>query len=550
MMAAEITLCLAGEFRALRDGREIPVGELGSRKARLLLKLLAVERGQRVSADRIVAVLWPDEPPRQPVDNVATLVSRLRGVLGPDAIRGDRTGWRLADPPAVEIDLARAAADLAEAQRCATDGAHPLALAAARATIDRLAPGTALADEPYADWAQPARDELDRLLAGARLTGAAAALALSDPATARDLAAAAAGADRYDEEAARLLMRAEAGSGRLGRALAAYEALRDRLATEFGADPAPATRDLHLAILREETPAIALRVAAPGTRSKVAALAGRTQEMARLTAAWTAAAGGTPTMVLITGEAGIGKTSLASTVVALATGTGGTVLEARCYETERSLFLQPLVEAIGRHAATASPGTVRGLVGDGGAELGPLVPELGALVGDVPSPDHISAEIQLTRTYRAITRYLCRLATAPLLLLLDDLHQAGLATVELLHYLARHAGAARLPVLATVRTEEGAAVRSALGDIAESLELGPLDPDPGGGRIARCRAGRRPLPGTPGPDRRSACGSCASRQPARRVRTRWSAGHHPRRSTRPLRRRGRRSPRYPVPVHA
>jgi hypothetical protein len=52
----------------------------------------------------------------------------------------------------------------------------------------------------------------------------------------------------------------------------------------------------------------------------------------------------------------------------------------------------------------------------------------------------------------------------------------GLATVELLHYLIRHAGNARLLVVATVRSEEGAPVLAALTDVAERLELGPLPP--------------------------------------------------------------------------
>ena len=55
---------------------------IGSRKARLLLKLLACERGGAVSTDRIVDALWGDDAPAKPADQISVLVSRMRSVLG------------------------------------------------------------------------------------------------------------------------------------------------------------------------------------------------------------------------------------------------------------------------------------------------------------------------------------------------------------------------------------------------------------------------------------------------------------------------------------
>ena len=69
-------------FRVVRDGIELTDGQIGSRKSRTLLKLLAVERPGLVPVDRIVEILWPNERPTAPEQNVATLVSRLRAVLG------------------------------------------------------------------------------------------------------------------------------------------------------------------------------------------------------------------------------------------------------------------------------------------------------------------------------------------------------------------------------------------------------------------------------------------------------------------------------------
>jgi len=84
---------MLGPFRVGKGSRELVDRELGSRKGRLLLKLLVAERGHLVATDRIVDELWPGGPPAQPAANIAVLVSRLRSVLGPDLIQGGRPGY-------------------------------------------------------------------------------------------------------------------------------------------------------------------------------------------------------------------------------------------------------------------------------------------------------------------------------------------------------------------------------------------------------------------------------------------------------------------------
>jgi len=146
----QVELRLAGTFRVIRDGAVLTDGEIGSRKSRTLLKLLAVERPGLVPVDRIVEVLWPDERPAAPEQNIATLVSRLRAVLGPDLIQGSRTGYRLAARPGLVVDLDAAAA-LCEQAEGKLGGAPAVALAAAERAHELLSTGTAIGDEPYAD---------------------------------------------------------------------------------------------------------------------------------------------------------------------------------------------------------------------------------------------------------------------------------------------------------------------------------------------------------------------------------------------------------------
>jgi DNA-binding SARP family transcriptional activator/tetratricopeptide (TPR) repeat protein len=476
-LSARLTITVAGTFGVTRDGAALADHEIGSRKARLLLYVLASHRGRPVALPSIVAALWGDRPPARPADNVSTLVSRLRATLGPEAIAGDRDGYRLGEAVRVDLDLAQR--HLAEARR--RQPTEPaLARAAAEAAIQ-------LVEAPAAegpDWAEDVRIEAAQIAAAARLIAAETALGLGDPRGAIGQAEAVIAADAFDEHAYRLVMRGQAAVGAPARALAAYEQLRGLLADEFGVDPAPETRDLHLAILREEAgpaPVATGRsdrtaATAPAVQPKPGGLSlvGRDAEIATLTAAWTSAAGGTPALVLICGEAGIGKTRLSREIMEIASATGGVVLTARCYETERSLFLQPIAEALGQHAAHTAPTQLRRLAGDGAGPLAALVPEIDAALGRVDLVG--DPEVQRQRAYRAVTDYLCRLADSPVLLVLDDLHTTGLATVELLHYLIRRAGAARLLVVGTVRSDESATAIEALVELATMIDLGPLAP--------------------------------------------------------------------------
>lgn len=137
----------------------------------------------------LVEALWAGRPPADPDANLATLVSRLRAVLGPEVIAGDRHGWRFVAGPRVELDLEEAT---------------------------RL-PGEADARLP----AKPA-------------------LAHADATTT---------VDPLDEAAWRAVMAAHTAAGEPAAALAAYERLRQTLAEELGTDPAPESQALHLAIL-------------------------------------------------------------------------------------------------------------------------------------------------------------------------------------------------------------------------------------------------------------------------------------------------------------
>jgi DNA-binding SARP family transcriptional activator len=468
-----LTVRVLGPLAVAVDGREVPPHELASRKGRTLLKLLLARRGELVPAEVLAEVLWSGRPPADPDANLATLVSRLRSVLGPDVLAGGRQGWRFVAGPRVEVDLEEAGRLAAEAgARLA--GEPALALAAAERALDLLGRGPFLADEPDADWALPPRREADRLTARCRRLAWDAALALADPARALVHARAAVTADPFDEPAWRAVLTAHAAAGEGAAALAAYEQLRQTLAEELGTDPAEETQALHLAILRGASGAFEPAPTGDAEVRSDGGFVGREGELADLAAAWEGAVEGRPSMVLVAGEAGIGKTRLVQVVAGLAGRTGGLVVQARCYEAERSLFLQPVAEAVRAAALALPPERVGAAAGEAAGTLAELVPELRRLLG-LGAYERAPAELQRRRSFEAVTGFVRGLAAQrPLLLAVDDLQLAGASTLELLHFLLRRLAGDRVLVLATVRAEEGAEALAALADVTRILELGPL----------------------------------------------------------------------------
>src|ERR1700719_4011531 len=69
--------------------------QLGSRKARLALRMLGIAQGQPLSIERLADVLWVDDQPRDPPAQLAVIMSRLRGVLGAARISHSDAGSTL-----------------------------------------------------------------------------------------------------------------------------------------------------------------------------------------------------------------------------------------------------------------------------------------------------------------------------------------------------------------------------------------------------------------------------------------------------------------------
>ena len=180
---------------------------------------------------------------------------------------------------------------------------------------------------------------------------------------------------------------------------------------------------------------------------------GREQELAELRQYWERVRAGERQLVLLAGEPGIGKTRLAAEFALAAHAGGASILFGRC-EEEPPLAYQPFVEALHHYIATCPINDLRAQVGTNASELASLVPELAQRLPDLPPP---AGETQRER-YRILDAAGALLAAAskaaPMVLVVDDLHWADKATLQLLKHILRSPEQSRLLVLCTYRDSE------------------------------------------------------------------------------------------------
>jgi DNA-binding CsgD family transcriptional regulator/tetratricopeptide (TPR) repeat protein len=184
-------------------------------------------------------------------------------------------------------------------------------------------------------------------------------------------------------------------------------------------------------------------------------LVGRTEELAQLGAALERARAGSPAAVLVAGEAGVGKTRLASEFATVAAAAGARVLGGGCVAlVEGELAYAPLVEALRGLMQRLEPTAVTRLLAGDRGELARLLPEL-------REPDHPPAEQGLggeagrLQLFGVLQRLLARLAgDAPVVLVIEDLHWADRSSLAFLSYLLRNLREERLLLVGTWRSDE------------------------------------------------------------------------------------------------
>lgn len=469
---------LFGGFRVERDGGAPLAGKWPRPSARSLVKLLAVSPGHSLHREQAMEICWPDADPQAALGSLRVALHAARHAIEPELaprasssyLTGEGTLLRL-DPQTVVID-----ADEAEAlaERALAGGA-----AAQLATALAAFTGELLPEDRYAAWAAARRSRLAALHDRVRLALAEAWLADGENESATEVALHALAAAPAEERAHRVVIEACLRQGLRRQAVRQYHLCREALDAELGVRPGPETERLHLHALDATStvlPASASPVLPAPIRTPAGPpLRGRDDALRALVA------DEGPPVRLVGGEAGVGKTRLTAEAARAAAAAGSTVLWGAGHDAEGHTPYGVFVEALDAWLADRPPVERAGIGGEY-PELAALLPSLGQIgAGRERSPEE-----ERDRLFRATAGLLGDLAaTAPVLVVLDDLHAADTGSFQLLSHLARRAAATGTGwrFVVTYRAEEFEAGDPRLaaletlvrGRLAETVELGRLD---------------------------------------------------------------------------
>jgi tetratricopeptide (TPR) repeat protein/ribosomal protein L40E len=182
---------------------------------------------------------------------------------------------------------------------------------------------------------------------------------------------------------------------------------------------------------------------------------GREPELKQLQGAFDSAMSGQGTLMMVMGEPGIGKTALCEQLATYVTLRGGRTLVGHCYE-EGSLSLPYLafVEAMRSYVLSREVKDLREELGTGATDVARIVSEIRERLKVKPRPQK-DPEEERYRLMQAVTGFLTNAAgIQPLLIVLEDLHDADNGTLDMLTHVSRHLSGARLLIVGTYRDVE------------------------------------------------------------------------------------------------
>lgn len=502
----QIQIYTLGTLRVVRDGYTVAESDWQTRQARQLLKILITERPRPVSTDRLIDLLWPESASQAAATTLRSAINALRNVLEPERpnraparyIITQNPGYAFHGQNAIWLDVEafEDALALAEKSSAPSDKMRHLQSAIALYADDYLM------SDPYGDWARNERERLRERYLAALLNLAALQAEQGDYTAAMATTRQVLTRDPVRESAYQALMRYQAEAGDSASALLTYERCRTLLAEELGADPSPLTQAWHQRILNGEVGPNQAELSAPSTafpgrpqsitvaKGELDALpqqvllpvldeqtgaifVGRKEEMAQVTDRLRAALHASGGLLVLDGEAGVGKTRLAYHSLQWAAHEEATILSATCQPLEQQLPFAPLVDAFGRYLQTLPAALLRQLPTASLSHLAQLIPSVQDRLPELAAPHYAGGAQEAAtqnddnrqRVIDSLIALLAVLAKArPLVLFLDDLQWADSETLAVLSRLAPRLAQWPLFVLLAYRTD----------DLAENEELNIL----------------------------------------------------------------------------
>jgi DNA-binding SARP family transcriptional activator/tetratricopeptide (TPR) repeat protein len=452
-----LRLWLCGKFAAEFGGEPLPVP--ASDRVRALIGWLALHPGTHSRA-HLAARLWPDVPDASARASLRTAIWSVRqawGQAADEVLEGSRNSVGLRGDLLWVDALATRTENAAEGEAAGPPAGPPAGLDAGE-----LLPGV---DD---DWAVAARAEHRSRLLRNLEEQAAQADREGRTADAADWSRRRCALAPLDEAAHRDLLRRLLADGDRAGAVLATRQFSQLLREELGVRPSPATR------------AVQSQLHAPAAVPPRTRLFGRSAELTSVTAAWQAAAGGQGQVLVLTGEAGIGKTSLLAELAHRAGTAGGRIAIGAGLDVGGETPFAAWLELARALVLTVSP------VPAGAswpAELSRLSQELGVRLGRPEQPPAVAApELERLRVFESVLRLVeWSCADRPALIALDDAHRADRASLRLTAHIGRRL--AGLPVLLVLTRRDRPSrpeLDALLADLAgravriTELDVGPI----------------------------------------------------------------------------
>jgi DNA-binding SARP family transcriptional activator/tetratricopeptide (TPR) repeat protein len=458
---------LLGRFGVEVKGRPIPASSWRKRRPIEVLAALALAPGGVLHREELIDRLWPEKDLEAGANNMHRALHDLRRVTDTDIVGLDRGVARLAENVWVDVDAFERAAAGSEKETLA------------RAV--GLYQGVLLPDDPYSDALAARREGLRQRFVDVGLRLAKLHHEASDHEACIDVLRRVLAHDAALEPAHRLLMRVLAESGRKSDALRQFAECSTALRARLDAAPSRETSELRAEIERGDIGATRSAPASspppnaapasaspplpvsPNAPDPFEPLHGRASETTALREFVAAGRG----VLLVVGEAGLGKTRLVRECARIASAAGGAVLLGLSLDQDSGVPYAPFADAWAHHrrATAASP------------ESDPFLSF---------APSGASAQEDRLRLFQSVERAVEAIGkNGPVCLVIEDLHQADQSSLHLFHHLARATRTMPLLLVGTLREEEvqvGRAIHTMLGGLtrerlATRLGLRRLDRD-------------------------------------------------------------------------
>lgn len=426
------------ELRA-PDGRPV---KLKVRKHLALLIYLAVDYRGTHRREELVELLWGDVEPERGRHSLSVALSVLRAAIGADAIRSTNSHVNL-----VRIALSVDLDFLGRGEILGNGSGSPI-------EVDRFLLSFDIDDAPaFQHWRDRQFTQLLPTIQTGLLSLIDHARRSGDMTRVLTLAERLLALDSLAEEGIRAKMHALAMQGDRVSALRVYEEWKDELIRELGAVPSELLESVATR-LRGRT-LERFRVAEPSVRTEHWAdrsFVGRSAEFRELIDAWESTTQLITRHVLITGETGVGKSTLAMRFGTSAALEGAAVARVQCFELEQRIAFGMIGALVGN--LLDRPGAIA-TAPESLAEIARVVPRVRERFPNLPPPRRTEGEAaRLHFAEGVFALFDAIMEEQPLVLIVDDYPRSDEASLSVLHMLLRRSGDDRVMVVLSGRPPE------------------------------------------------------------------------------------------------